>query len=580
MELISGAALVLSIVAIIKVSNSESRIKYLENKLQNIKTNTGTINIVKAVADSVPAITIGDEQIKTVNQVDRQTEDKSNPVLLWIKDNWLMKLGVFLVLLGFVWALNYAYSAKYITETAISIIGLLVGAAVLSFGFIRMKIYVTQGSVFMLLGTALVILTAYFMKQMKVIDSSTVLAGLMLSALMVTSAAAVLYARRSLSVIVLFIALMVPIILDTGSHNYNALYAYLMLIVLGTIWVLALTGWRILTLMSLIGVCIYSSEGIMYGFGVYTDAALLFAFAFAAVFFITNTVSLIKNANIESDNVLPDIIAASLNAAMISTFVLSIMDKEGHVMVLMGIAIAFSFAAFAVYKAIKRPEPFMVYSGISGVMFAYITYLLLDENIKALAAAYTLEVLMLSLVTYILSRKLNTANNLLWLLIVPLILIQESIWRVVDNSNVLLSDYILIIFYICTTTAITLFYRKEIKTQNVLNGIIPFVYNLIWSIAMLQSLAIIWGACRIVFAGDGGIMLALIIYAIIGIPMYIMGKNREMKVLKVAGAALIGLTTLWLMTILIAMGAVYRIAGFIIIGVIMLSSAFFLKKKN
>lgn len=584
MELLSITAIVLSIIAIIKVNNSDGRIKYLESKLQNIKTSPA---VTPTVAIASTAIASNKNQIGlTPDAGNKDTavphvENSPNPFLAWVKDNWLMKLGVFLVLIGFVWALNYAYSAKYITETGISIIGLLVGASLLSFGFLRMRMYVTQGSIFLLLGTSLIMLTTYFMKQIKVIDNSIILAGIMLVSLMVASAAAVLYARRSLSIITLLMALMVPIILDTGSHNYSALYTYLLLIVLGTIWVVALTGWRILTLLSLVGVCIYSSKGIMDGFGIYADTTLLFAFAFAIIFFIANVISLIKNANIESDDVLPDIISASLNAAMISTFVIYIMNQEWHAMVLAGIALSFSAAAFVIYKAIKRPEPFVVYSGISGVIFAYVTYILLDENIKALAGAYTVEVLMISLVTYVLSRKLNVASNLLWLLVIPLCLIQNSIWKVIDNMNVSYGDYILIIFYIVTTTALTLYYRKEIKTKNIENGKIPFIYNLIWSISMLQVLAIIWGICQIIFGGRGaGVTMALIVYAIIGVPMYVVGKNREMKVLRVSGGILVGLTTLWLMFILISMGAIFRIAGFIIIGIIMLSSAFFLKKKN
>jgi uncharacterized membrane protein len=62
--------------------------------------------------------------------------------------------------------------------------------------------------------------------------------------------------------------------------------------------------------------------------------------------------------------------------------------------------------------------------------------------------------------------------------------------------------------------------------------------------------------------------------------MYVFGKNTNNKFIKIVGSVLIALTVFWLVTVLIVSEPIFRIIGFIVVGVVLLSSAFLLKNKN
>lgn len=649
-ELFSWIALVLSIIALSRISGIETRVQKLskavesaavalglkpelktQSTLDSISNQTRTTNLTSGSDESAAHDTdvAKSENLNTsknmINEDDlviassssnlsangpksASNSSEPDPFIAWVMDNWMMKLGVGLILIGFVWALNYAYQAKYLTNTGVSVLGIIIGLTVLTYGFIRAKLYVKQGSIFMLLGTGLIMLTAYFMKIMQVVDSQLILMLIMVLSLAVTAAASVLYNTASLSIASLVLAMLVPAILSNGSNNYLNLYIYLLIVVVSTIWVVAITRWRVLTLLALIGVCIYSSSGVISGFGIYANQVLMFSFVFAVIFFLTNTVSLLRNRDLIGDtnsmdgnsSAMPDIIAAILNVAMLTTLILTTMAKDWHVLVLSLVAITFVIGAYIIYRYTRNPLPFFTYAGIAGVLVAYITFLALGDSSKALSAAYTVEVVVLSLLVYMLTRSVGHACKPLVLLSVPLALIIPSITNIIANktttttinpnydyynpignsyyvsiSNNLWLDYLVVVLFLMASAGTAMYYKSVKKsTDNEL------IMNLILLGDGLIMLALIWGVCQTLFGESMGVTASLIIYAILGVAAYAYGKNTNNEVVKVLGGALIGLTMLWLVSILAAMGPVAKVTGFIIVGGVLLSSAFMIKKKN
>ncbi len=627
MEILSIIAIILSAIAISKANSAQNKAQILADKLDvaaialGLKPDTDKstsqsqsyINTLETKTENVSDSTqnqnsaVGDHY----NNND-YVDDTPSPFVTWLKDNWIMKLGVFLILIGFVWALYFAYQNQYLTNSGVSTLGLLFGVSIMVFGFIRMKSFVGQGSIFMLLGTGLVMLTTYFMKIKMVITEPIVLMIIMLAALAITAAVSVIYSRKSLSVCTLVLALLVPAILSTGNNNYLGLYIYLLIVVLSTIWVVALRGWRILTLLSLIGVCMYSAAGVISGFGIYENAALVFAFVFAIVFFITNTISIVQISRLRSEtqdtnqetklNITSDIWSAILNVSMLTTFVIVIISPEWHALVLTLIALVFSVGGFVIYKITKQNMPFFVYSGVAIALLAYVTFLLCGDNTKALAAAYTIEVAVLALVSYMFTKNLRLSSNLSLLFAGPVLLLMNSVTNILRNSvnnynynayynnysnnlaqdtTSLLPDYAVVLLFIIISTLTAFYFKTEARKLNnsELEKEINAKQTLVLGVCSLLVLAIIWGLCQVAF-GEAGYTVALIIYAIIGVVMYVYGKNTDRKSIKTSGMLLIGLTVLWLVTILIAADPVFRIIGFVVIGIVLLSSAFLLKNKN
>jgi hypothetical protein len=134
-------------------------------------------------------------------------------------------------------------------------------------------------------------------------------------------------------------------------------------------------------------------------------------------------------------------------------------------------------------------------------------------------------------------------------------------------------DFLIVVLFMVVTISLASYYKfKRPDTESLL--------NLVLNINGLIFLALIWGIYLVVFGVDVAITMSLITYAIIGMISYVYGKNRGRGFIKVVGGMLICFTTLWMLAVLVDMGPVARIIGFVIIGAILLSSAFMLKKKN
>lgn len=618
---------VLSIIAISKASTAIEKADMLQIKLNVAGKALGLIQDIPNVSNDLsvaPEIKYTDSD--SVNapvstQPNAEYIYEESDFSKWIKDNWLMKLGVILVLTGFVWALGYAYTAKYLTDGGISVLGVLTGATFITFGFVRARSYITQGSIFMLMGTGLTILTVYFMDIKKVIDSPTVLMLIALSVLIITAAAAVLYNRKSLAVSALILAIFVPVILDSWDKSYLSLYIYLTVVVLGTIWIVALTRWSVTTLTALLGVCFYGAAGISSGFGQEKDVAFIFGFIFAAIFFTANTVSIIKDKKLDvtlykksetTDSI--DLITPIINVVMLCALILNTTGKEWHALLLSMVAIIFILTSYVIYLYTKKDKPVLIYLGIGVAIIGYVTFLLLGDSYKALAIAYTLEIAIMSILVYLLQKDVVKASRVMILLFLPIILMFDSVLRIITattsesvyNYNILTYikdiretsgitynlglDYLVITFFMIVTIGLATFYKSTSKrllekSENVLVEKSNFqasndLINIIYMANAVLALAIIWGICALVF-GVAAVSISLMIYAAIGVAVYVYGKNANQNNLKNSGTLLIGLTTLWLISILASSdNPIYKILGFVVVGAVLLSSAFLLKNKS
>lgn len=650
--LISLLAAILAIKAIIDAKNAHSKVDSLLDRIKNLETQRMSIAETKSISvandSSLNSQTTSQNNINVNNvnrvlpaymqdqyvQYDNNTQTYTEHIKAegafskWVKENWIMKLGVGLILIGFVWALNYAYQNKFIGNVGVSTLGILIGSCMLAFGFIRMKKYVNQGSIFMALGVAMIMLTSYFMKEMQIISSATVLSIIMLISITISSAAAVVYDKKGLAVATLVLSLFVPYVSSSGDNNYLGLYIYLLVVVIGTIWVVALKSWRVLTLISLIGVCIYSSTGIIFGFGEYKGTAMIFAFVFAIIFFITNTISILKLNADQNQSLIPDIISTILNAVMLISFVLAIFPSNWHAIILIAISLVSSFGAFLVYKKTEKNEPFFIHSAISIFLIGYATYLIFENNFALLSIVLTLEITTLLFVSYFLIRNKNISLKIMFLFVVPVILLTNSMQHIVNNTKYyyieeyqqvkntssvynsqdnfnngfnnnyqnqnnnysyewikkevpinLFLDYMAVVFFVIVITSLTIFFKKQSSENETQLEESNKIQNLFFTISGIMIMGLIWGVSQLIFA-EFGKTVAIIIYGLIGTALYVLGKNKESKGLKIFGIFLIIVTVLWLVFILSGANPIFRIVGFVVAGIIFLSSAFLLKNKN
>ena len=131
--------------------------------------------------------------------------------------------------------------------------------------------------------------------------------------------ASVKYNSRALSVSSLILASVAPLMTNAPTTDFTMLFSYLFIIVIGTVWIVALTGQRILTGLALIIVVIYSLPHLSL-FGTNDDILLLFAYAFSAVFFIVNTLGIIK---LKDKRMIPDLLTAAGNGLFLLIWIIT-----------------------------------------------------------------------------------------------------------------------------------------------------------------------------------------------------------------------------------------------------------------
>lgn len=493
----------------------------------------------------------------------------------WVKEDWLLKLGAFIVLLGFGWFVSYAFG-HWIGPLGRVTIGMLVGIGILSFGWFRMHKYTRQGSVFLGLGAIVVIISAFSAAYVFVnpqLISGHVALGIMFLTAAFLALASVRFNVRSLAVSGILIASIAPtMLLIHQTATTTELFMYLFVVTLGVVWIVSITGWRNLTAVALTMFFLYSLPhlGTVNG---ETSALLLFAYAFALLFFVTNTVGILK---IRDGNIYPDAITAAGNGLLLLAWIAIGASPEWRSLIMVGWMIVFIVAAFAVFAVTKRREPFFVYAGVGIAMLATATAI--DFHGAGLTIAYTLESAIISLIVYGITRDRNIAKNLTLLIIGPCLLALGSM--AADWQSSIPGDHFFVLFILSATLLLLGVFFMSLRQEGEEESIAPalFIGGSVYAYVLLW---LSLHATSVIADGDTATMVSLVIYTIIGLISYAYGRMRDNKSVHYYGGTLLAFTIGHLLLIDVwHMAMSGRIVTFFIVGALVMGTAFMSKKKN
>ena len=84
---------------------------------------------------------------------------------VWLKEDWLLKVGAFLLLIGFGWLATYAFLNNWIGPMGRIALGIIAGALILVLGWWRIRKYLNQGGVFIVLGSTTILLTIFAARE-------------------------------------------------------------------------------------------------------------------------------------------------------------------------------------------------------------------------------------------------------------------------------------------------------------------------------------------------------------------------------------------------------------------------------
>jgi len=511
------------------------------------------------------------------------TPEQTGPTLSekfveWLKEDWLLKLGALLLLIGFGWLTTYAFLNNWIGPMGRIALGIVAGALFILLGYWRIKNYITQGGIFLVLGSTTILLTIFAART--VYDFFTPLSalGVMFLSTAFVALASVKYNSRALSLLSLTLAGIAPLLTKSPATDHVGLFAYLFVVILGAIWIVALTGQRELTAASLIIISAYSAPHLLSSSSfplVDIQTLLLFAYAFTTLFFLTNTTGILK---LKGKEIVPDLVAAAGNGLFLLAWIMTAAQDEWKSLIIAAWMIVFAVGAFLIFRITQRREPFYVYAGVGIAMLAAAT----SAELKGatLTIAYTIESGIIALIAYAVLRDIKIAERISLLLIGPVILSIGSITSRAWLTSVIHKDFFVLLVLGLTMLGLGTFFLRHVqetgdKEPRQLNATLLIIGS-------AYAYVLLWLSLHVGLLNDNtAVMISLVIYTIIGLIAYFYGLANGKRGLYLYGGALVGFVVGRLLLIDVwRMELAGRIVMFFLIGALLVSTAFLGRKKH
>lgn len=598
--LLALGALVWLYLLSLRVAKLENRLEGNEVPLSTDPTRamTGVERAALSVSSDVSSVTEGAHVSTRIEEevVRDPGTDMVSRFFRWIRQDFMMKVGAFLLLCALGWFVSYAFAHNWIGPVGRITLGLLLGAGFLVLGAWRMTTQVHQGAILTVLGSTTILITTYAARELY--GFFTPLSALLLMFLSIAFVAyvSVRFSNRNLALSGLILAAIAPEFTLAGTPDVIVLFAYLSIVVTGTLWVVYLRSWSILTFAALVIVFLHGMPYLVdWYYASDTDIALLYAFFFTAVFFIANIFGLMANAR--EGNRVPHILIAIGTGLYLILWITGAASPEWQSLLYVMWMLVFSLGSFIVYRALHDRVPFYIYGGTSLVLLGAATAA--ELNGAALTIAYTSEVALLVLLTLAIVKNTRLAAYLSLLFALPLLLSIEHVDSVAWQSGIFHRDFFALLFLTVLMAGVAYALRTQRDEQGASShDDVRTMSTLLATCASFGGLLLIWlvfhaglservcdldgyYSCHTVPEYERATMLTLILYTLIGLSTNIIGSQQGKKGLRIGGAVLLGFVICHLLFIDVwNMELMGRIITFGAIGVLLIGTAFIRRTHN
>lgn len=497
------------------------------------------------------------------------SESGGDSALDWLKKDFLVKLGAFLLLLALGWFVSYAFANNWIGPVGRITLGLCIGALFLGFGFWRLRTHQHQGEIFMVLGGGIILLTILAARVLY--DLFTPLSALaaIFATVVVLARVAVSFRSVPLAASSLVMAAIAPFFVHTAEPSALLLLAYLAVVVIGTTWVVYEIEANILLIIALVVIYVYTLPFVAMT-GVEAVQGLGFGLFFTLVFFITNLLVFLRRP--EETDTRNALVAFGTGFYLILVVSLTpLLDDALKSMTYLAWAIVFSVGSFYVHQLCRSATPFYIYGSMAIGLVGIATMTLLSDDILTVVLA--LEIMLLTLVVLNVFRNETAAGVVSLLFIIPAGMGLMNLANFpVSSGNPFNSDTLVItVLIMCLSIVAVAFQGRAIAQMG----------HLLAAVAGFYGLALIWLMLHTVLPTEMATMVALFIYTSIGLVLYLYGRQESIAGLKLAGGILIGLVILRLLSVEVwEMSIAGRIVLFSVIGILFISTAFIHKKRT
>jgi hypothetical protein len=489
----------------------------------------------------------------------------------WLKQDFMVKLGAFLLLLAFGWFVSYAFANNWIGPVGRITIGLMAGVSFLLLGTWRMRQFVHQGGIFTVVGATTILLTLYAARELYNFFTPETALVLMFMTVSFVAFVSVRFASEKLALAGLLLAAFAPLLTAAPLPDVMVVFPYLLVVVAGSLWVVWRTGWTRLTLATLV-VSYLHSLPFLGGRIIDQDSAIMFSFLLVGIFFAANVVSLVRRRNNISHLGIHALTALG-TVIFLFSWIETAANDVWRSLLYTAWALVFALGTYVVFVATANYKAFYLYGATSIALIGVATAAELDGPI--LVIMYLAEISLLVMAAAKLRAGAVLLSRLSLILIVPTLLSVESfdlsIWNGVFNENFAV---------ICLTAIVLIMTGLQISLQtDYLDTAYPKItVNTLFVGSSFFLVSLVWLVCHKLFEYDLGTMVSLTFYTIVGIGMFVSGKSSGVRLLQVVGGVLIGLVVARLLLVDVwEMEIEGRIIVFLIVGLLLISTAFIRK---
>lgn len=261
------------------------------------------ISFSQRFSDDTPSTTYDQSVFTPTRNVDNFSPQNLAPqpeteffLYAWFKEQTLIKIGAIIFFLGAAWFVGYAISVGWISQSMRIALGILMSFVVYGIGYWRFtRLEETQYVVLTTLGSAIGIATVFagqFVFTIPFFNTVTALGCLVLF-ISYTVYVSIKTNLEWLSLVCVLAGYFAPFLIGPAEPNYLGLASYEAFISLGFLSVVFFTGWRNLTLLTV--VCASLLEMGLSESTLTQSEHWFFVVLFSTMFFIGTSISLYRS---------------------------------------------------------------------------------------------------------------------------------------------------------------------------------------------------------------------------------------------------------------------------------------------
>ncbi len=500
-------------------------------------------------------------------------------VFAWFKENWILKLGVILMVMGFGWFVSYAFIHNWIGPSGRIALGFAFGLLVMLGGIFRIKKSPSQGEIFTVFGELIILITVVASRFVYDFFNPTIALGIVFVTSMFVMISAVVKDRINLAVIGVISASLAPTLVNSITDDVVNRFLYIFIVSISAVSVMFYKKWKEVGATAIITVLCYSLYYGSFGdLGSSKEIVLFLAFLLSLFFFVVSISSLIKFEEKVDEN---DSVIALVNSILILLWTYAHVSEPKQSFVLTLWIIIFAIGSLIVFKYARKIKFFYIYSAISVVYLALVTAMELDGT--ALVFAYIFESALVSILGYIATSRIDVGEKLSLLMIGPAILTLESFVSNKWYNSFLHEDFAVILCMGLSLFAVGLFFfmtnKENYPDEKTGMEFRPYSYMMIFGSFYLFVL--IWLSTNAVLEYALAVMASLAVYTIVGIISYFFGKRNNRIVYRYYGSVLLLLVVARLILVDVwEMELAVRVVTFILVGLLFVSTSFISSDKK